>query len=148
MARMGVVAGLFVMLAVAGCASIRGGAVRASTYKAKILLKKDGANCVSRTVPKHIDFEKGEYDSFIWTVRDTGNNCLPSGVEVELRFTAGNPTTCTTLITSGNPKKIECDLGTTYTPNTPYKYDVYLVGTGHPTGGTRVEDPDIEIVVF
>ena len=123
MNRMGVVAGLFAMLAVAGCAGIGGGAARASTYKAKILLKKEGANCVSRTVPKHIDFEKDEYDSFIWTVRDTGNNCLPSGVEVELRFTAGNPTKCPTLITSGSPKKIECDLGT-YTVNTPYKYDV------------------------
>ena len=58
MNRMGVVAGLFAMLAVAGCASIGGGAARASTYKAKILLKKEGANCVSRTVPKHIDLKR------------------------------------------------------------------------------------------
>lgn len=148
MNRMGVFVALLVMMAVAGCGGSGGGTgVMGAKFKAKIIVKSDGSKCISRTVPRHIDFEKGEFGGFTWKIQDK-SSCLPAGVNLELRFTSGNPTTCNPpTTTDGNKTTIDCNLGT-FADNTVYKYDVYLVGTGHPTGGTKIEDPDIEIVVF
>lgn len=149
MNRMVLFVGLLVILAVAGCGGSRGGTTLKGTkpFKAKINLKLDGT-CKARTVPKSIDFEKGEYDSFIWTIKEkVKDECLPDGVTLELRFTSGNPTGCVAPISNAADKnKIECDLGT-FTDNKSYKYEVWLVGGSYGTGKS-IEDPDIEIVVF
>ena len=121
--------------------------------QAKIVLKrdpKDATKCVSRTYPKKIEVDFDEDDGLIFVVRQQrGANCLPTGVELELRWTTANPTACPNLGTalSGSKTRFECDLGT-YLPNTTYTFKVFRKSASLPGGEEMVEDPDVEIIQF
>lgn len=146
-----VIVASIVMGTSAGCVAwfgAPGPGARGNHAAARILIKKESGVCKSRTIPKTHVLLKGEETQILWDIRDKGNECLPNGTELVLKWvnSAKNPTTCDVITTAanGNKNRISCDLKDTAIGD-GYVYKVYLRKNGTDT---EIEDPDVEIVMF
>jgi hypothetical protein len=131
-----------------GGGNTNGAGARKSHAAARILIKKDGGVCKSRTIPQHHMLLKDDENEIVWDVK-VKDGCL-SDSDVVLKWTVAgkNPTTCNEISSadSGQSKtRLHCDLTTTFDVNYPYVYKVYLRKGGVDT---VIEDPDVEIVTF
>ena len=98
--------------------------------------KDNNGNYSSQTTPKS-ERVKGS-DVLVWHVKDNGNNALPAGSTVKLKFTAGSPTDPSEP-NDGGTRTIFANVKTGQ-PVTNYPYKVYYV-----VGGTEhlLEDPEL-----
>lgn len=125
----------------------------------RILLKKfDGTNCTSRTQPPSDILVITDTDEIVWDIK-IKDGCLPDGTDLVIKWvdeskaliTDANKTPtlddCLEIRTDkhGNKSKISCKLRAGVTLNQKFRYELYL-----RTGGSdkRIEDPDVEIIMF
>ena len=140
---------LFMLIAIVGCAGLLdgGGSARGAHARVRILLKKDGEVCKSRTIPKSHAVLKGEEDEIVWDIK-VKDECL-ADADLVLKWVVStkNPTKCPEISTAthGNKSRIRCDLLDDPAVGPGYEYKVYLRKGGMDT---LIEDPDVEIVMF
>lgn len=158
---MPIVGVLFLIGCGGGPGAIGGGGVAplANHPPMRILVKKfDGTKCTSRTQPRSDVLVKDDTDELVWDIK-IKDGCLPDGTELVIKWVDGmkapisDPTktptldTCLEITTDkhGNKSKISCKLRSGVTLNQRFSYDLFLRTSG---SDTKIEDPDVEIIMF
>lgn len=142
-----------------GFASCAGGGnprIAGHHASARILIKKVGNDCKSRTIPKSHVLIKDEETEIVWDLK-AKDGCLDGDTQLVLKWVDGVkgvitdptkvPTECLEVNTveHGNKSKISCKLRSGVPVDTKFAYQVYLRKAGNDT---VIEDPDVEIITF